>query len=176
MEKIKFVADTPCDIPDQELNRYGIDMTCVPITVDGQGYFERKSFSIEEFHEMLAGAQEIPKTSRVPAIDFQDCYTRAYQNGYNVIICVTINARGSATNASAHAAMQAFFEENPDAHGKIQIHIVDSGTYSVAYGYPIIESAKMAEEGKSSQEILDYLEDWFSSVDIYLGIYDLKYA
>ena len=175
MEKIKFIVDSPSDIPDKELQRYNIDMTYVPITIDGEGYFERKSFSIQEFHKLLPDVKELPKTSRVPPYEFLECYTRAYHEGYNVIICVTISAKGSAINASAHEARQAFFEENPDAADKIQIHVVDSATYSVGYGYPVIQAAKMAQSGKSSPEILEYLQDWFSSIDIYLGCYSLEY-
>ena len=176
MEKIKFMADSPADIPDEDLIRYKIDMPKVPITIDGEGCFERESFTIQEFYEIIEKSNEIPATSRVPTHDFLDCYRRAYDEGYNVIIAVTINALGSGTNASAHEAKRAFFEEIPGAQEKIKIHIVDSGTYSVGYGYPVIQAAKMAEEGKTSREILDYLEDWFAGVDIYLGCYTLKYA
>jgi DegV family protein with EDD domain len=176
MEKIKFIADSPCDIPNEDLVRYKIDMTKVPITIDGESYYERQSFSIKEFYTILEQSKELPKTSRVPAQDFLSCYERAYAGGYNVIIAVTINALGSSTNASAHEAKQTFFEENPDANGKITIHIVDSATYSVAYGYPVIQSAKMAEEGRSSGDILEYLEGWFSGAQIYLGCYSLEYA
>jgi len=46
MEKIKFMADSPADIPDEDLARYNIDMLNVPIAIDGDGYYERESFSI----------------------------------------------------------------------------------------------------------------------------------
>jgi len=176
MEKIKFITDSPSDIPDKDLQRYNIEMAHVPITIDGESYFERKSFTIQEFHKILAEAKEIPTTSRILPHDFQERYARAYNEGYNIIICVTLNARGSAINASAHEAKQAFFEENPDAAGKIEIHVVDSATYSIAYGYAIVQAAKMVDDGRSAKEILSYLSDWFGSVDVYLGCYNLTYA
>ncbi len=174
MEKIKLIADTACDIPDEDLQTYNIDMPSVPITIDGEGYFERRSFSILEFYDMLEKAKEIPTTSRVPIDDYLDCYTRAFTEGYTHIISVTINAGGSATNASAHMAKELFFEKNPGA--EIEIHIVDSRTYSIAYGYPVIEAAKMALQGSCAAEILLYLDDFFSRLEIYLGCYSLEYA
>jgi DegV family protein with EDD domain len=174
MQKIKFIADTASDIPDELLLAYGIDMPSVPITIEGKGYFERRSFTILEFYKLLAGCAEIPATSRVPMEDYKACYERAYAEGFSDVINVTINAGGSGTNASAHMAKELFFEENPGA--SMKIHIVDSKTYTMAYGYPVVESAKMARAGKPAAEILEYLHDFFDRCEIYLACYTLEYA
>ncbi len=176
MPKIKFIADTASDIPDELLLEYDIDMPSVPITIEGKGYFERRSFSVREFYQILSGCAEIPATSRVPAEDYKACYERAFSYGFTDIINVTINAGGSGTNASAHMAKSLFFEEHPGAEGKFNIHIVDSKTYTMAYGYPVVQGAKMAREGKSCGEILDYLYDFFDRCEIYLACYSLDYA
>jgi DegV family protein with EDD domain len=176
MQKIKFIADTASDIPDDLLLEYDIDMPSVPITIDGKGYFERRSFTIREFYKLLAATGEIPATSRVPVEDYKGCYERAYARGFTDIINVTINAGGSATNESAHMAAAAFFEEHPEATDKLAIHIVDSKTYTMAYGLPVVEGARMAKAGKSTGEILDYLYDFFDRCEIYLACYTLEYA
>ena len=49
MQKIKIITDSASDIPQQDLEALGIEMLSIPIAVDGKGYFERKSFTIEEF-------------------------------------------------------------------------------------------------------------------------------
>ncbi|WRS26848.1 DegV family protein [Oscillospiraceae bacterium MB08-C2-2] len=176
MEKIKFIVDSPSDIPEEDLARYNIDMMAVPITVDGEGYFERKSFTIQEFYTVLSQSTEIPTTSRVPAFDFRDAFHKAWQEGYKTIICVTINAGGSGTYQSAVMGMQMFFEENPQAVESIALHVLDSKTYTVAYGWPVMEGAKMAQEGRSSAEILEFMQEWFDSLEIYLATYTLEYA
>lgn len=176
IEKIKLMADTPSDITDEELERYNIDMPCVPIAIDGQSYIERQSFSNHEFYTVLENAQEIPVTSRVPTQEFLACYKKAYEQGYTSIICVTINASGSGTNMSAHQAKEEFFRKNSEAKDKVEINIIDSKTYSAGYGYPVVQAAKMALNGHGTAEILDYLNHWFSRVEILLGCYSLKYA
>ena len=176
MQKIKFIADTASDIPDDLLAKYNIDMPSVPITIEGKEYWERRSFSIHEFYRILEGTKEIPKTSRVPADDFLSCYKKAYEQGYTDVICVTINAGGSGTNMSAHMAKELFYKKAPEAADKINIHIVDSKTYTMVYGYPVVESAKMAQDGKSAGEILDYLKDFFDTCEVYLACYTLEYA
>lgn len=176
VQKIKFIADTASDIPDDLLLEYDIDMPSVPITIDGKSYYERRSFTIAEFYKILSDSKEIPATSRVPAQDYQNSYERAYHRGFTDIINVTINAGGSGTNESAHIAAGLFYDEHPDAKDKIKIHIIDSKTYTMAYGYPVVEGAKMAAAGKSVKEILCYLEDFFDSCEIYLACFTLDYA
>jgi len=176
MQKIKFVVDTPSDIPDRYLDRYGIEMVGVPIVVDGKGYVERKSFSITEFYPILEGAKEPPVTSRVPIGDFVDAYVRAWNEGYTDVIVITMNSNGSGTYESAHIAMEMFFTDVPEADGYFSIHLIDSMTYSLAYGYPTVRAASMAQRGKSVEEILEYLYDFFSRVEIYLVCYSLEYA
>jgi len=176
MQKIKFIADTASDIPDDLMLKYNIDMPSVPIAVDGKEYFERRSFSIHEFYKILAKTKEIPKTSRVPADDFLAFYEKAYEDGYTDIICVTINAGGSGTNMSAHMARDILYKKRPEAKDKIKIHIIDSKTYTMAYGYPVVQSARMAQDGKDVGEILLYLHDFFDTCEVLLGCYTLEYA
>jgi len=176
MEKIKLIADTASDIPDEDLRELGIDMPSVPVTVDGKGYWERKSFSILEFYDVLKNARELPSTSRVPVEDYLACYKRAWEQGCTHIISVTINAGGSGTHTSAQMAKKQLFHDHPEAVDQIEIHVVDSRTYSAAYGYYVAEAARMARKGKTAAEILDYLRDTFEHLEVYLACYSLEYA
>jgi DegV family protein with EDD domain len=176
MQKIKFMADTPSDIPDELLKRFDIELLSVPMAVDGREYYERKSFSIREFYDILSAAKEIPVTSRVPTAEFLAAYRRAWESGCTDVICVTINAGGSGTNESAQMARDMFYSEFPAAGEKMKIHIVDSKTYTVAYGLPVVKAAQMARAGKSVADILAYLHDFFDRLEVYLVCYTLEYA
>lgn len=176
MQKIKFIVDSTSDIPDEALERYGIEMLSVPINVDGVEYMERHSFTTEEFYSILAGANELPVTSRISVGDYAEQYEAAYHAGYTDIINVTITANGSGIYDSACMAVNLFFQEHPEAKEKIHIHVVDSRAYSIAYGVPVIQAAQMVQNGSSVQEVLDFLEDRFSRQEIYLACYSLEYA
>lgn len=176
MQKIRIIVDTPADIPDEDLARLQIDMASVPIVVDGKEYWERKSFSIREFYGIMENASEMPVTSRVPAADFAALYRKNWEAGYTDIIVVTINAGGSGTHDSARMAVDLFFSEHPEAVDKLHIHLVDSRTYAVGYGYPAMQAAEMALQGRTVPEILDYLHDYFDRLEIYLACYTLEYA
>ena len=176
MPKIKIIADSAGDIPDSVIKELGIEMLNVPITVDGKGYFERKSFSIEEFYGIFNNAKETPTTSRIPETDFFACYKNAMEQGYTDLISITINASASGTNASAQMARERLYSDIPGAEEKLRIHVVDSGTYSMGFGWPTIQAVKMARDGAEVSDILNYLDEYFSSVEVYLGLYTLEYA
>lgn len=176
MQKIKFIVDSPSDIPDEELARYGIEMLSVPINVDGEEYMERQSFSTQAFYSILENARELPVTSRIPVGDFVQHYHDAWAAGYTDIIAVTINSGGSGIYESACMAADLFYQERPEAKKAIAIHLIDSRSYSVGYGHPVIQAAKMAEGGQPVKDIIAYLEDYFDRLEIYLACYTLEYA
>ena len=176
MQKIKIIVDSPCDITDSELIKHDIEMVGVPIVVDGNGYVERESFSCQEFYSILENANSLPTTSRVSMDTFTEQYRKNWAEGYTDIIVITMNAGGSGTHESAQMAAGFFFEDFPEAIGEISIHIVDSMTYSLAYGYPAMQAASMIEEGVSVTKILKYLRDVFSQIEILLVCYTLEYA
>ena len=176
MQKIKIIVDSPCDIPDEQLSQYEIDMIGVPICVDGRDYLERTSFSCEEFYPILEASQALPTTSRIPIGSFTEVYERSWDNGYTDIIVITMNAGGSGIYESAQMAAYNFFEDTSEAVGEISIHIVDSMTYSLAYGYPVMCAADMAQNSKNVEDILEFLCDIFLRMEISLVCYTLEYA
>ena len=53
-----------------------------------------------------------------------------------------------------------FYEDHPEAKETLQIHILDSMTYSMSYGIPVIEAARMIRDGASLEAVLSFLEEW----------------
>ena len=51
-----------------------------------------------------------------------------------------------------------FLEEHPGCN--LFIHIIDSKTYSMAYGMAVVEAAQMAQNGASVEEIKAHIADW----------------
>jgi DegV family protein with EDD domain len=174
MSKIMIICDSSSDIPDEYLKEYSIEMVCVPITVDGKGYIERKSFTITEFYRILSKTNEIPLTSRVPMSDYITLYEKARLNGCTDVINVTVYAQGSGIYQSACMARDMFFADYPGCG--MNIHVMDSRTYSMANGYAIIQAAKMVRAGSRAKEILTWLDDYYSRAEIYLVCYSMEYV
>ena len=60
-----------------------------------------------------------------------------------------------------HRADKLIGEEHPEV--KLNIHIIDSQTYSMAYGMAVVEAARMAKDGASVEEITAHIQDWIEN-------------
>lgn len=173
---IKIMTDSASDIPRELEEELGIQILSFPITVGDDGYLERVDFTSEEFYDILLSASKIPATSQITTPRFCDEFTAVKEAGFDEVIFVSICGSGSSTYSSAVMAREQLYEEHPDWKENFRIHLVDSRTYSLGYGYPVIEAARKVQRGASSTEILAYLDDWFNSAEIYLAPYSLEFA
>ena len=175
-QKILLMTDSACDIPDADLLTGGIVMLPIPIAIDGKGYLERVDFTIPEFYERLTAARELPVTSHILSVTYAQAYQDAYEQGYTDVINTTITSKGSNMFQAAVFAKKQFYEDTPEAVDKMNITVLDSGSYSIGYGYPIVEAAKLIKAGKTADEVTVFLDDWFSCVEIYFAPYSLEYV
>lgn len=176
MSKIKIITDSASDIPYELEKELGIQILSFPIAVGNESYFERVDFTNEQFYDILENEPNIPTTAQITQLRFEEAFMEHYQNGVSDIILVTISSTGSTTYESALMARNAFFAANPETQSNFHIHVIDSLTYSLGYGYPVIEAAKKAGNNACAEDIVAYLEDWFSCVEIFLAPYTLKFA
>lgn len=174
MSKIKLMTDTPSDIDVKLAQKYDIALLAVTITMNNKEYKEAYDFTREEFYDLLPEGDEIPTTAQVPPFEFLEAIKAAYKEDVTDLVIVPINQNGSSTFNSALLARQMFLNDYPDTGMKI--YIIDTKTYSHCYGYPVVQAAKMAKDGKDIGVILEYLEDWFLRLEVYFTTFDLKYA
>ncbi len=174
MRRIKMLTDSASDIPVELEKEYDITIMPFPIVVGDNSYMEREDFTVNEFYKILEDAPKIPTTAQITQFRFFEEFEKIEKDGYQEVIYVSINSKGSNTYNNALMAKEEFFETYPNS--EFVINIIDSKTYTAAYGYPIIESAKKAKKGVSSSEIIAYLKDWFDSVEIYFAPYTLEFV
>ena len=172
MKKFVVMTDSACDLPQEMADQHHIDIVCFKIALDGEGYTERVDFTPEQYSSMLREAKGLPTTSQVTQFEFLDQFEAYDRAGVEELLYVSINAGGSGTNAAAHRAREEFLESHPDS--RMKITIVDSHSYSIAYGSQVIEAAKMLESGRTMDEVVAYLEDMFARMEVLLGAYTLK--
>lgn len=175
MQKAAILTDSACDIPGEllKLHKDKVRILNFAITVDGNCYTEREDFTAEEYYEILRHAQGIPSTAHITSFRFFDVFLEYDKAGYTDLIVVPICASGSATNDAAHLAWQQFQEEYPQS--TLNVHIIDSCCYSMAYGYPICLAAEKLQNEEPVESVLRFLEQFFASVEIVLTPYTLRF-
>lgn len=177
MNKIKIITDSACDIPAEfEREHKNLQILPIPVTIDGKGYYERRDFDPWKFYELLHQAKQIPSTSHITSIQFAESYQQAAEEGYTSIIVITITSKGSNMFQAAAMGKDMFFKDCPQYKDKVEIFILDSGTYTVGYGYAIEKAIGMIQEDKTVGEIIPWLEEYFARVEIYFAVFTLEYV
>ena len=137
---------------------------------------ERSHKADEKIAALLDDSERIPTTSHIPIETTKAAYLCAYQAGCEAVIHVCNNSANSGMFNTANLARKMFFDEHPEAEGSFRIEPVDSHSFSLAYGLPAILGAKKRNEGGTVDEILEVMEEVINRVEIYLSIYDLRFA
>ncbi|HBH94489.1 MAG TPA: DegV family protein [Ruminococcaceae bacterium] len=173
MAKVKIIADSGCDISKEDEARYGIDIMNFDITLGDRSIVERVTYTAEEFLELEANSEELPKTSQITVPRFEEKFRECVKEGYDDVIVVLINSTGSQTYANAVQAYNILKEEG--GLGNTEFHIMDSHCYSLGYGYPVVEAARKLEAGQSCKMVLAFMEDWFNCCEIYIIGFNLRH-
>ena len=176
MQRIKLMTDSACDLPGSLARQLGIEVIPIPIAVDGKGYLEGVDFTPREFYTILQQAKQIPTTPlrsrRSPtASGTTPLISRATPD----VILMGISSTASATYLRSKDAADLFFENCPQAKESFRIHIIDSKTFSLGYGYPLTQAAQMIQDGKTAEEILAYLTDWVERIDLYITAFSFEF-
>lgn len=176
MDKIRFVTDSAADIPSPLQKELDIQVLPFPIVMNGKEYQDGVDFTPEEFYAALLSAPKIPTHAQLTPFVFDDCYAQAYEQGYTHLIYTCINAKGSATYQNALQSRDYFYDHNPEARDKFHIVVIDSKTYTMGYGYAVLEGARRAKAGASAQEVVDFIQDWVDHSRLLFCVFDLKFA
>ena len=172
MSKIAILTDSSCDIPQELAEKYGIDIMSFHITLDDVDYLERVSCTSEEFYDLMRKAKGVPSTAALTPIQFCEKYCEYVDVGYTDVIHVTINSGGSSTYNNAMMAKNMLREERPEH--QMKIHLVDSHTYSMVFGWYVCEMARKLRNGAELRHVVDEFNDKMNRAEIILGPYSLK--
>ena len=164
MSKIRIATDSTSDIP--KALQEELDITVLPLTIicEDKEYSDGCDITPEEFYEILETSEKIPGTSRVTPVLYAELFEKAFNDGCSDLIVVCLNSKGSGTWQGAVMAKEAFFEETPEAKGKLEIYIIDSKTYSMAYGWAVVEAAKLIKEDAPLEKVLECINEWLNNV------------
>lgn len=175
MAKRKFVVltDSACDMPPELEQKSGVEILPFHITVDGKGYVEREDFTFDEYYEILRHCDKVPSTAHVTMPRFLEQFEAYDEEGVEQVLYVSINASGSATHDAAVMAEEMFRQNRPGS--KMAIHIVNSRTYSMCYGWYVAEAARKLQNGADMEGTVEWLEDKFARIEVILGAFSLKF-
>ena len=166
MKPIKIIADSLSDIPDDLKERYNITVLPLTIIFGVEEFKDGVDLTTEEFFEKLTTSKQIPSTSQVPPNDFIVEINKALYEGYEVIV-INGSSQSSGTHQSAVIAKNQLDND--------EVTIIDTLALSYGCGMIVVEAAKMAQEGKSKEEILNTIENMKNRMDHIFSVETLEF-
>ena len=164
MKKIVIVTDSSSGITQAEAKANGIVVVPIPFTIDGKEYLEDKTITAPKFFEMIAKTDNV-STSQTSRFTLEETWNKLLEE-YEHIIYIPIT---SGLSGACHNAIQ--YAKQYDG----RVSVIDNLRISVALKVCVYEAAKMAEQGKSVEEIVNYLYETKDKFSIYLTLTTLKY-
>lgn len=146
---IKIITDSTSDLPEYLIEELGVTIVPLKVLFGEEVYRDRIDFTNKEFYAKMFGHKELPTTAQVNPGEFIEEFKKCLENG-DEIIGIFISAKLSGTYSSAVMAKEAI--------EKGSIHLIDSKSASFGLGMLVIEAARMVKQGKSAQEIVQWVE------------------
>ena len=162
MTKIKISTDSTADIPQSFCEELNISVLPLTVVVDEKEYRDGVDITPQEFYRIIDASKKLPVSSQVASVLYTELFEETWKAGYTDLIQVTINSKGSGTYQAAVLSRDLFYEEHPEAKEQLSIHIIDSQTYSMAYGIGVIEGARLVRQGASVAEVIAHIEEWLA--------------
>lgn len=164
MQKIKIVTDSTADLSQEVIEKYDIHVLPLSISVNGQTYLDRVDLQPDEFIEEMIKSEELPKTSQPAMGTFVEMYDKLGEDGSEVLsIHMTSGMSGTVATANSAASMT-----------DTKVTVVDSQFITHALAYQVVEAAKMANEGRSLEEILKRVDEVRKNTRLYVVVDTLE--
>jgi len=164
MSKVAVLTDSNSGITQAQSKELGIFVEPMPFYIDGQLYYEDIDLTQDEFYEKLTQGGEI-KTSMPITGNLMDTWDKILKD-YDEIVYIPMSSGLSSSCATAKMLAE-------DYDGRVVV--VDNQRISVTQKLSALEAKKLADMGKSAQEICDALMSIKLDSRIYITVDTLEY-
>ena len=157
MEKFVILPDVSCDLTQEILEKY--DLEYVPghisLPAGGETYatLEWAPFTREEFYTNVKKNPSAYTTSPASVAEFAAYFEKYVKDGIGVI-SMSISTGISGTYNFTLKAREEVLKKYPNG----KIHCVDSLRFGPGFGLMVMNAAQLKAEGKSFEEVVDFIE------------------
>ncbi len=151
---IVIVTDSNCDLPVEYIYQNNIHIIPFTFELNGINYTDDfgKSLSHKDFYDKIRKGG-MPVTAQITAFTFVNEFSRFVSKGDSIIYIGFSSALSETFNGSV-LARNELMEMNPEA----DITVIDSKSASIGQGLLVSYACEMLKQGKSKQEIVDWIE------------------
>lgn len=146
---IRIIADSGCDITQEEARELGIEILPIKTIFGETEYRDGIDLTHEEFFEKLIESDIFPTTSQISPFEYEQKYEEIKKDGDQAIV-ITLSSKLSGCFQSANIAAE-------DYEGIV--FPVDSLSVTAGERILIEYAVRLREQGLQIQEIIEKLEE-----------------
>ena len=170
MRKVAIVTDTTACVPQEQVDKYDIEVVPVQLIFEDRTYRDGIDISPSEFYALLRQAEKMPTTSASSPNPYLEAYQKASQKAPS-ILCLTEPSRFSAMFESARVAM----EMARNTLRNVVIEVLECTTAAAGQGLVALAAAKAAALGKTLNEVMEVARNTMSRVNLFATLDTLNY-
>lgn len=158
MKKIIISCDSTCALPRDEAKKIGLPILPLNVIVDGVEYHDGIDINPDQLNQMMRGGKSI-KTSTPTPVEIDNFFDQIFkEEDPDVIIHFTISSKLSSM-------FNLFTNHCKERYGD-KVVVVDSLSVCVYMLNHVLTAKKLAEEGKSVEEILSSFQNRVGTEDV----------
>lgn len=167
--KIGLVTDSTCDLPQELMDHYQVNMLPININFGESHYLDKITIQPDQFYSHLDQHSEFPKTSQINEKAFTNLYSQLSAN-YDSVIAIHLTDKFSGTFFNSQKAAVAVNKKFNKP-----IAVINSKNLSGSLGLLVLRTAQAIEAGYPHSEIVEMTEKWIKNSHIFVSVKTLKY-
>ncbi len=150
---IKIITDSTSYIPKELIEKYDITVVSLGVVINN---IANKEIEIEndKFYKTLEKLDSIPTSSQPSVDDLFNSFDQVIGEGHEAL-GVFISSEMSGTYATCNQLIKTMIM---DKYPKARMEVIDSASNCMQMGYAVLEAVKLAQEGKSMEEVIAGVE------------------
>lgn len=158
MKKFVILPDLTCDLSDEIRNYFGLDDYITGhVNINGKDLVTKldwTNISRSDFYNTLANKKNKVSSAAPNIEEYRRAFKKYITEGYD-ILSMSISSKISGTYDVSVTARNEIIKEYPDAN----IYCFDSKRMSGSFGLLVIYALELQKDGKTFEEVIEWLEN-----------------
>ncbi len=167
MANYEIFTDSSCDLPKEIIEKFDLQVMQLEVIIDDNPPVLNREIDIKDFYDQLRNGANA-KTSAVTLGHFEENMRAALEAGKDILY-LGFTSGLSVTYSNGAMVLEELIKEFPER----KILYTDTLCASMGQGLVVYYAAKLREEGKSMEEVLDSVNSIKDRVHHHVTVNDL---
>lgn len=148
MAKIKFTADSTCDLPAYLLEELEVSTMPLMVTLGDSHYYDGVDITPDDIYTYVEKTGVLPKTAARSPEEYEEFFHKYLEEGYDAVIHFNLSSEISASYQNAHIASKKFNS----------VYAVDSRQLSTGTSVLMFYADGLRKQGADFESIIESVE------------------